>query len=138
MGNFRKLICTFLLMIFVISTVNVCAAVDPRASVLISSRGISKYTPGDGKVEFVVDISAIKPIDKLGMSEISIEEYYGGAWRTVKTVTNKYGYDTVVYSYLVSYDGVAGRQYRVYVEYYAKDGSVTDTKTTTSTSVTAL
>lgn len=133
----RKFICAFLLMILVFSATNVCFAVESRASSLISGRGVSRYASGNGRVEFVADVSSIRPIDKLGMSEISVEEYYGGTWRTVKTVTNKYGYDTAVYSYLVSYDGVAGRQYRAYVEYYAKDGSVTDTKTTTSASVTA-
>ena len=133
----RKLGCLLIALSILMVTVNMCMAIEPRASEIIAYRSIEKTALGDGAVKFAQRIVTYGPSDKIGFNEIRVEEYYSNSWRTVKTVTSKYGYDVGSYSYAVTYDGVAGRQYRVFVEYYAEDGEISDTKTTTSTSITA-
>ena len=62
---------------------------------------------------------------------------FGTVSVTVKSATDKYAYNTSVYSYSLSYNGTRGNQYRFVVEYYAKDGNISDTKSTTSSILTA-
>lgn len=68
---------------------------------------------------------------------LKLQEKQGSKWVTVKSATDKYAYNTSVYSYSLSYSGTKGNQYRFVVEYYAKDGSVSDSFTVTSSILTA-
>jgi len=103
--------------------------IQPYASQLISSKAIYCDVLGDGKVRFSTDIAGTTILDKVGFKEISIQEYSGGTWRSMKSTYNKYAYDVIVHAYSLSYDGTAGMQYRAYVRFYAQDGDLSDTKT---------
>ena len=111
--------------------------IQPRASELIVGNFVYAYVYGAGKVKFFTDITTLGPVDKLGFPSIELQEKQGSAWVTVKSAKDKYAYNTAFYSYSLSYDGTRGNQYRLVVDYYAKDGSVSDTKHTTSSILTA-
>lgn len=110
----------------------VASELQPRASELIVDRYIYAYDYGGGKVKFTTDMTTLGAVDKLGFPSLKLQEKQGSEWVTVKSATDKYAYNTSVYSYSLSYNGTRGNQYRFVVEYYAKDGNISDTKSTTS------
>lgn len=133
----KRILALVLLLALVSSCSLAFAAAQPRASELIVDRFVYAYALGDGKVRFSVDITTIRSVDKLGFSSIELQEKQGSDWETVKSATNKFGYNRINYSYSISYNGTIGNEYRVYVKYYAEDDGVSDTKTTTSSALTA-
>ena len=133
----KRILSCLLLLVLISSSTVVFAAVQPRASELIVDRFIYAYAYGNGKVEFSVDMTTLMVVDKLGFPSIELQEKQGSSWVTVKSATDKYGYNRANYGYSISYNGTSGNEYRVVVEYYAKDGNISDTKSKTSSSMTA-
>ena len=134
----KRVLAAVLLLALTLSCSVVFAEVpQPRASELIVDRFIYAYAYGDGEIEFAMDMTTLMTVEKLGFPSIKIQEKRGSSWTTVKTVTDKYGYNRINYSYSGPYSGTAGNQYRVIVEYYAKDGDISDTKPKTSSALTA-
>lgn len=134
-----KRVLAFVVLVAVISSCSIAFAAEAqtRASELIVDRFIYAFAYGEGEVEFTVDMTTHLSVDKIGFPSIKLQEKRGSTWTTVKTATDKYGYNRANYSYSISYSGTAGNQYRVIVEYYAKDGDISDTKTKTSSALTA-
>lgn len=128
----RYLAMLLVVALVVSSSIAFAIEIQPRASALIVDRFIYAYDYGDGQVEFAVDMTTNRSVDKLGFPSIKLQEKRGSSWTTVKSASDKYGYNRANYSYSISYDGTSGNEYRVVVEYYAKDGNVSDTKTKTS------
>ena len=110
---------------------------QPYASELIAARYIYARDCGGGSIGFTADMSTIGAVDKLGFEYIRIQEKQGSSWVTVKSTSDKYGYNRSMYNYSLSYDGTSGEQYRAVVKFYAKDGSISDTKVLTSSVMTA-
>lgn len=129
----KRVFALVLLFVLTVScTFAVASEAQPRASKLIVDRYIYAYDYGGGKVKFTTDMTTLGSVDKLGFPSLKLQENQGSTWVTVKSATDKYAYNAAVYSYSLSYDGVRGNQYRFVVEYYAKDGNISDTKHSTS------
>mgnify|MGYP006954085955 CR=1 FL=1 len=63
---------------------------------------------------------------------------YDAAGNIVKSVYSKYASNTWTHSYTTSYNGTPGEDYRAYVTFYVKDGSIVENdKTRWSAYVTA-
>ena len=134
MIQLKRIMAFVLLLAIALSSFSVAFAttIQPRASELIVDRFIYAFAYGNGKIEFTVDMSTYRSVDKIGFPSIELQEKQGGSWETVKSATDKYGYNCSMFSYSIPYNGTSGNEYRVVVEYYAKDGSISDTKTKTS------
>ena len=109
----------------------------PYASELINVTSIISAALSNGKVEFTARITATTVVDKVGFSSIKIQEQSDSSWKTVKSVNGKYGYDRVSYAYALSYNGTVGKKYRAVVNYRVEDGDASDTRTRTSSGITA-
>lgn len=110
-------------------------AATRRSSDLISNYTISGRAGDDGKVYFTAKVTTYDDADRIGFSAIYI---YDAAGNIVKSVYSKYASNTWTHSYTTSYDGTPGQDYRAYVTFYAKDGSIVeDDKTRWSAYVTA-
>lgn len=127
-----KRVVSLFLLFAILSTCSLAFAAQPRASELIVDCYIYAYTYGNGDIEFATDMTTLGSVDKIGFSSLKLQEKQGSKWVTVKSATNKYAYNTSLYSYSMSYSGTSGNEYRFVVKYYAKDGSVSDTKNMTS------
>ena len=110
-------------------------AATRRSSDLISNYTISGRAGDDGKVYFTAKVTTYDDADRIGFSAIYI---YDAAGNIVKSVYSKYASNTWTHSYTTSYDGTPGQDYRAYVTFYVKDGSIVeDDKTRWSAYVTA-
>lgn len=111
--------------------------IQPQASELISVTGVISAVLTGGKVEFTARITATRVVEKCGFTSIKIQEENDGSWKTVKSTSNKFGYDRVSYLYALSYNGTVGKKYRAVVNYKVVDGDASDTRSRTSSSITA-
>lgn len=129
-----KRIISFIIFLALVVSCSLACASEPqtRASDLIVDRYIYAYAYAGGDVKFTADMTTHGSVDKLGFPSIKLQEKQGSDWVTVKSASNKYAYNSAFHSYSISFSGTSGNEYRVVVEYYAKDGSVSDTKTKTS------
>ena len=110
-------------------------AATRRSSDLISNYTITSRAGDDGKVYFTAEVVAYEEADRIGFSAIYI---YDAAGNIVKSVYSKYASNARSHSYTTSYDGTPGKDYRAYVTFYVKDGSIVeDDKTRWSAYVTA-
>ena len=134
----KKALAIILLLSIVLSCSSSLAAdAQLRASELTIDSVIYAFDYGSGNIEFATDMTTLGDVDKLGFPSLKLQEKQGSKWVTVKSATDKYAYNTSVHSYSLSYSGTKGNQYRFVVEYYAKDGSVSDSFTVTSSILTA-
>lgn len=134
----KRIMAIVLLFAVMIScSLTVAAESQTRASELIIDRTIYAFDYGNGDVEFVTDINTYGAVDKLGFSSLKLQEKQGSQWATVRSATDKYTYNSSDYSYSLSYGGTPGNQYRFVVKYYAKDGDIVETRSTTSSVLTA-
>lgn len=76
---------------------------QPYASELIAARYIYARDYGGGSIGFTADMSTIGAVDKLGFEYIRIQEKQGSSWVTVKSTSDKYGYNLSMYNYSLSY-----------------------------------
>jgi hypothetical protein len=120
-----------------------CIAVIPNAyagimaSEVISSYSVTTSSDSSGNITAVATIRAVSKSDKIGFPVIRIQEKQGSSWVTVKSASGKYKTDATSYSYSLSYDGTVGKAYRCYAEFYAENDGVSDTRSKTSSSITA-
>ena len=127
------------LLVAIISSCSLAFAAESQtsASELIIDWAVYANDYGNGNVEFTADITTLGSVDKLGFTSLKLQEKQGSKWVTVKSATDKYAYGIAVYSYSLSYGGTPGNQYRFVVKYYAKDGDIVETRSTTSSVLTA-
>lgn len=104
-------------------------AVQPRASLYLSSYGAYVYLPGNGQVQVYFDVTGTNYMDELGALSIAIYESTDGtSWTWKKTFTHDstagmLSYNDDFHSGHVTYSGVAGRYYKAYVCIWGgKDG----------------
>ena len=102
-----KRILASLLLLVIISSCSLGFAADlqPKASELIIDTAIYAFDYGGGSIAFATDITTYTAVDQLGFSSLKLQEKQGSDWVTVKSATNKYAYNTGLYSYSLSYNG---------------------------------
>ena len=84
----KRILSCLLLLVLISSCTVAFAAVQPRASELIVDRFIYAYAYGNGEVEFSVDMTTLRAVDKLGFPSIKLQEKQGSSWVTVKSATS--------------------------------------------------
>lgn len=131
----KRVISIILAMLMLTSIVTVAFA-DSGIS-LYASQVIDETTIGirfsSGKVYGMGDIHTVAIADKIGISSIKLYEKNGTKWTQIASSSNKYGYGTNDYGYILSADATAGKQYKVTVSFYGRIGSITDSVTRTKT-----
>lgn len=115
---------------------------DNRASLYFASYRAAINSQGDGNLVVNANAQTNKVVNELRIKKIVIQEKSGSTWKTVKTFT-----DTTNASFIakndayidvsVKYSGTKGKTYRAQATVYAGDASGSDTKTCTSSSITA-
>ena len=110
--------------------------ITPYASELLSSYSIPIGVSADGVISATAKIATNYIVDELGFPVIRIEEKDGSEWVTMKSTTGRYREDSNKYTYKLTYQGKEGKQYRAYAEYRAKDGTLTDSRSKYSSTVT--
>lgn len=106
-----------------------------RTSEIIDSCSLTLYPSGTKLIASGL-ISAHYACDKIGAQTIKIQEYRDGSWVTVASKSSVYGYDVSSHRASVTYTGKSGYKYRATCTFYACDGSISDTQTRTTTSIT--
>ena len=102
---------------------------NARASSFFGSSDVYLYQTSSTKFQAWFEVSALYTMDKLGASEIKIQESSDGEnWTTVKTCTmanysNLICENTGLHGSYVSYTGTAGKYYRAKITLYAKNGT---------------
>ena len=130
---------SFIVLALLISMLSIAYAdeIQPYASELFNSTSVLVTPNSNGTTTFAASATATGSIDKLGFTSLTIQAYIDGSWQSVYRISNKYSYNSSLFAYSYTYDSVEGRKYRMVVNFYASDGSTTDTRTRTSGSVTS-
>jgi len=138
-----------LCVVFVFAAVPVSAAlpseepVEPAASYFIADYLGYCKNPSSGTIRVVCDITAHHTIDKLGVSQIEIQYYSSATNSWVYNATifgNSYNNllrtDTISVLQGVNLSGLTpNRTYRAVIKFYAKDGSIEETRYYTTSSI---
>lgn len=110
--------------------------IGPMASHYISSyetylRGYSK-----GKLLLYADVIGTDIMDKIGLSNVYVQEYNSGSWNTVMSFSD---YKYKEYDYLNEFilTVVSGRTYRTIVYFYSEKNGGSDTRSVITSSVVA-
>ena len=104
---------------------------NARASSFFGSSDVYLYKISSTKFQAWFEVSALYTMDKVGASEIKIQESSDGEnWTTVKTCTmanysNLIDENSGFHASYVSYTGTAGRYYRAKITLYAKNSTGT-------------
>lgn len=110
--------------------------IRPYSSDLLLSYRIPISCSSTGLISATAKIETIDIVAELGFPLIQIQEKQGTSWETVKEIEKQYKTKSDTYSYKLTYQGTAGKQYRAYAEYRAKDGSIEETRSKYSSTVT--
>lgn len=130
MKQFMKMVC-IVLAVSVLLAVPVFAEQEetPWASAYFISYSTYLYRTTGTQFEVWFDVSARNVMTELGVSSILLQESSDGEnWTTVKTYEPE-DYPQMIcentgsHAGCVSYTGLAGRDYRAYVTFYAKNSS---------------
>lgn len=130
MKRFVKLICLVLAFIMVMAVPAGAQEITPYASNYFMSYNAYFDAITSTSFEVWFSVTALRQMEKLGVSYIDIERSSDGSnWRVVKTYNyssypEMMGYTTIVHGGHITYsDRESGYQYRVYLNLYAKEGS---------------
>ena len=130
MKHFSRMV-SLLLVVVMVLAVPVAATENEnaRASSFFGSSDVYLYQTTSTKFEAWFEVSALGIMDKVGASEIKIQESSDGEnWTTVKTCTmanysNLICENTGLHGSYVSYTGTAGKYYRAKITLYAKNST---------------
>ena len=129
MKRFNRSICVLLVvvMVFAIPTF-ATETVAPRASNFFMCNSVYICNVSGNSFEAWFDVTGLDIMDVIGAKTMKIQRSADGEnWTTVKTYTMEdypdlVDYNTIVHGTGVSYTGLRGYYYRVYVQLYAKKG----------------
>ena len=130
MKRFSRIACMLLAVVMVLSVP--AAAMEnenSRASNFFLSSDVYLYQTSSTKFQAWFEVTALDGMDKLGASEIKIQESSDNVnWTTVKTCTsanysNLIRENTGVHASYVSYTGTTGKYYRAKITLYAENSS---------------
>lgn len=134
----KRVVCIIAIALIVsMFTVSYSESIQPYASSVISSTSLIITPNSNGTISLGTSIVGTKKLTKVGFTSLTIQAYIDGSWQSVYRISNKFSYDSTAHAYSYTYDSVKDRQYRMVVNFYASDGSTTDTRTRTSGSVTS-
>lgn len=110
-------LCAALLLVSLAGTVS---AVEPRASTVISSYGISLEADGDSEMTLHFRIFAPQVVKKIGAVQIEIKYFDGEDWAHYTTFTptenpNFYDYDSAMSVHSKSFTGTPGTEYQAFL-----------------------
>ena len=115
------------------------AAVPPPADDIQSSRYIASKNAavsamGGGTIKITYSVTAYYTIDELGACQINLYKSTGQLMKTYysSAYANMMGYNTFSHGGTVTYPGTVGTGYFATIVFYAKDGSVGETKSITT------
>ena len=108
-----------------------------RASNYFQSYGISISKLGSGKIGFTMSCSAVGTASQLGVSSYRVQKYTDSGWVTVANGGSSYKYGVSSYALSKTFNGVAGEKYRVKCTFLCTKDGTSETKSSTSPSVTA-
>lgn len=110
-------------------------AVDTYASTLINSCSVRLSDAGTS-LNAAASITTKAKSDQVGFSTLKFQKYTNGSWVTVKTVSAIYRYEALSYSGTFKYTGESGEKYRAVCNFYVRNGTVSESRTFTSDSLT--
>jgi hypothetical protein len=90
-----------------------------------------------GEIAINCAVTGTGTMDTIGVETLNIQKYSSGSWITVKSYNSLYEYDSVQASVSATYIGAVGSQYRVVAKFYVANSSGSDSRTMTTSSVTA-
>jgi hypothetical protein len=138
----RKIIIAAMAIVLALSV-----SVSASAGVLRASSYLSSYaawlTPaGSGNVTIAFDVSATGLADSVGVTKIIVQKKQGTTWVDAKTYNSSTTSGMLASNCLfhcgtLNYGGVSGTQYRAVVTVYSKIGTGSDSKTITTSTITA-
>lgn len=130
MKRVSRMVCLLLAVVMVLAIpVAAMENENARASSFFMSSDVYLYRATSTKFEAWFEVTALGGMDKLGASEIKIQESSDGEnWTTVKTCTptnysNLIRENTGVHASYVSYTGTVGKYYRAKITLYAKNST---------------
>ena len=132
MKRISQLICILLAAALLLAVPVVAAEnVEPRSSSFFMSSDVYLYQTSSTKFQAWFEVSALGGMDKLGASEIKIQESSDDEnWTTVKTCTMD-SYSSMIcentgsHASYVSYTGTTGKYYRAKITLYAENSTGT-------------
>lgn len=130
MKRISRIIC-ILMAAVIILTVPAAAAenAEPRSSSFFGSSDVYLYQTSSTKFEAWFEVSALGIMDKVGASEIKIQESSDDEnWTTVKTCTmdsysNLIDENSGAHASYVTYTGTTGKYYRAKITLYAENST---------------
>ncbi len=132
MKRFSRMVCLLLAVVMILAIpVAAMENENARASSFFGSSDVYLYKTSSTKFQAWFEVTAPTGMDKLGASEIKIQESSDGEnWTTVKTCTmanysNLICENTGTHGSYVSYTGTIGKYYRAKITLYAKDSTGT-------------
>ena len=130
MKRVSRMVCLLLAVVMVLAIpVAAMENENARASSFFMSSDVYLYRATSTKFEAWFEVTALGGMDKLGASEIKIQESSDGEnWTTVKTCTptnysNLICNNTASHASYVSYTGTVGKYYRAKITLYAKNST---------------
>lgn len=130
MKRVSRIICMLLVAVLLLSIPAVAAEnAEPRASSFFGSTDVYLYKTSSTQFQAWFEVSALGGMEKLGASEIKIQESSDGEnWTTVKTCTmanysNLICENTGFHASYVSYTGTTGKYYRAKITLYAENST---------------
>lgn len=137
--NYKRLLSSMLLIITLICFGLVAYAEDDTgsayASALINSYSV-RLTNSGTTLSASASVTAKAKYDQVGFSTLKFQKYTDGSWVTVKTISAVYRYEAASYSGTHTYTGESGEKYRVVCTFYVRNGTTSDSRTSTSSSIT--
>lgn len=142
MKRISRIICILMAAVMLL-TVPAAAAenAEPRASSFFMSSDVYLYQTSSTKFQAWFEVSALGIMDKVGASEIKIQESSDDEnWTTVKTCTmdsysNLIDENSGFHASYVSYTGTTGKYYRAKITLYAENSTGTGTWIRYTTSI---
>ena len=137
----KKTMSVFLAVVFLTAVFTIPASAVP-ASDQIDSYSITIVSRGSGGVEVTANVIGTHPwMTRIGFPVITIYERLNSSssWVNVRTVTSQWNPNATAgsHSHVLTYSGVAGRQYRAEVQFFARDSLGSDTRGDFSRIITA-
>lgn len=130
MKRFSRLICMMLAAVMLLAIPAAASEnAEPRASSFFGSTDVYLYKTSSTQFQAWFEVSALYTMDKVGASEIKIQESSDDEnWTTVKTFSMAY-YSNMIdensgaHASYVTYTGTTGKYYRAKITLYAENST---------------
>ncbi len=105
-----------------------------RSSRYIASKTAAVSAMGGGTIKITYSVTAYYSIDELGACQINLYKSTGQLMKTYysSAYASMMGYNCSTHSGTVTYPGTPGTGYYATIGFYAKDGSIAETKSITT------